>query len=61
MKSNKNNVVQNTGKSLMMSKKIVNNNNICSLQQNRGSKRYENKNIIISTEVDNLDITFLPF
>jgi hypothetical protein len=60
MKSNKNNVVQNTGKSLMMSKKIVN-NNICSLQQNRGSKRYENKNIIISTEVDNLDITFLPF
>jgi hypothetical protein len=60
MKSNKNNVVQNTGKSLMMSKKIVN-NNICSLQQNRGSKRYENKNIIISTEVDNFDITFLPF
>ncbi|MFT7498812.1 MAG: hypothetical protein ACI8QP_001403 [Porticoccaceae bacterium] len=60
MKSNKNNVVQNTDKSLMMSKKIVN-NNICSLQQNRGSKRYENKNIIISTEVDNFDITFLPF
>jgi hypothetical protein len=60
MKSNKNNVVQNTGKSLMMSKKIVN-NNISFLQQNRGSKRYENKNIIISTEVDNLDITFLPF
>jgi hypothetical protein len=60
MKSNKNNVVQNTGKSLMMSKKIVN-NNICSLQQNRGSKRYENKNIIISSEVDNFDITFLPF
>jgi hypothetical protein len=60
MKSNKNNVVQNTGKSLMMSKKIVN-NHICSLQQNRGSKRYENKNIIISSEVDNFDITFLPF
>lgn len=35
------------------------NNQICFLQQNRGSKHHVNKNIIISSEVDFFDITFL--
>ena len=42
-----------------MKNKQLLNNHICFLQQNRGSKRYENKNIRISSEVDNWDITFL--
>ncbi|WCO01787.1 GNAT family N-acetyltransferase [Psychroserpens ponticola] len=42
-----------------MKNKQLLNNHICFLQQNRGSKRDENKNIRISSEVDNWDITFL--
>jgi len=42
-----------------MKNKQLLNNHICFLQQNRGSKRYENENIRISSEVDNFDITFL--
>lgn len=42
----------------MKNKKILN-NHICFLEQNRGLKRYENENIIISSDVDNFDITFL--
>lgn len=42
----------------MKNKKLLN-NHICFLEQNRGLKRYENENIIISSNVDNFDITFL--
>lgn len=42
-----------------MKNKQLLNNHICFLQQNRGSKRNANNNIIISSEVDNFDITFL--
>lgn len=42
-----------------MKNKQLLNNHICFLQQNRGSKRNENESIIISSEIDNFDITFL--
>ena len=42
-----------------MKNKQLLNNHICFLVQNRGSKSYQNENIIISSEVDNFDITFL--
>jgi ribosomal protein S18 acetylase RimI-like enzyme len=42
-----------------MKNKQLLNNHICFLEQNRGLKRYENKNTVISSDVDNFDITFL--
>jgi len=42
----------------MINRQLLN-NHICFLRQNRGSIRNENENIIISSDVENFDITFL--